>query len=58
MLMKETALRNGEICGVVLPGITKRKSGVKILHPARKVSFQSSGPLTPEYSQTNKSCRK
>jgi hypothetical protein len=34
MLMKEAALRNGEMRRVALSGITKRKSGVKYLHPA------------------------
>jgi hypothetical protein len=36
MLMKEASLRNGEIRRVALGGITKRKSGVKNLHPAKK----------------------
>jgi hypothetical protein len=36
MLMKDAALRNGEMRRVALGGISKRKSGVKKVHPARK----------------------
>jgi hypothetical protein len=35
MLMKEAALRNGEMRRGALGSITKRKSGVEKLHPAK-----------------------
>ena len=55
--MKDFPLRNGEMRSLALGAISKRKSGVKKLHPAGKVPSELDNPLAPEDAEAHQSRR-